>query len=57
MNDFLSIYVILPAAQGPGICSAYNRNERQKQKKKFLLSIARPALKADNLAAICEPIV
>jgi hypothetical protein len=27
-----SIYVILPAALGPGVYSAYNRNEYQKQK-------------------------
>jgi hypothetical protein len=27
-----SIYLILPAALGPGVYSAYNRNEYQKQK-------------------------
>jgi hypothetical protein len=32
VNDLFSIYVILPAALGPGIHSASNRNERQKQK-------------------------
>jgi hypothetical protein len=34
--------------------SAYNRNEYQKV---FLVSRERPALKADNLTAICEPII
>jgi hypothetical protein len=29
---FLSIYLIRPAALGPGVCSATNRNEYQKQK-------------------------
>jgi hypothetical protein len=28
---FFSIYLILPAALGPGVYSAYNRNEYQKQ--------------------------
>jgi hypothetical protein len=37
--------------------SASNRNENQKQKKKFLESRAWPVCKADNLTAICEPIV
>jgi hypothetical protein len=33
MNEFLfSIYLILQAALGPGVYSAYNRNEYQKQK-------------------------
>jgi hypothetical protein len=30
---FFSIYLILPVAQGPGVYSASNRNEYQKQKK------------------------
>jgi hypothetical protein len=30
--NFFSIYRILPAAQGPGVHSASNRNEYQKQK-------------------------
>jgi hypothetical protein len=37
--------------------SASNRNEYQKQKKMFRRSRERPALKADNLTAIFEPIV
>jgi hypothetical protein len=32
---FFSIYLILPAALGPGVHSASNRNEYQKQKKSF----------------------
>jgi hypothetical protein len=32
MNEFFSIYLILPAALGPGVYSASNRNEYQKQK-------------------------
>jgi hypothetical protein len=32
MNDFLPIYLILPAALGPRVYSASNRNEYQKQK-------------------------
>jgi hypothetical protein len=51
VNELFSIYLIL----GPGAYSASDRNEYQKQKKMFLGSIARPALKADNLTAICEP--
>jgi hypothetical protein len=55
LNFFLfPIYLILQAALVPGIYSSYNRNEYHKI---FLGSKARPALKADNLTAICEPIV
>jgi hypothetical protein len=31
-GDFLKIYLILPAALGPGVYSACNRNEYQKHK-------------------------
>jgi hypothetical protein len=31
-NEFVSIYLIVPAALGPGVYSASNRNEYQKQK-------------------------
>jgi hypothetical protein len=31
-NDFLSSYLILPVALGPGVYSASNRNEYQKHK-------------------------
>jgi hypothetical protein len=33
LNIFISIYLILPAALGPGVYSASNRNEYQKQKR------------------------
>jgi hypothetical protein len=32
VNQFFSIYQIFPAALGPGVHSAPNRNEYQKQK-------------------------
>jgi hypothetical protein len=32
VNEFFSIYLILPAALRPGVSSASNRNEYQKQK-------------------------
>jgi hypothetical protein len=55
--EFFSIYLILPAALGPGVFSASNRNNYQKQKKEtFLGSRARTACEADNLIAICEPL-
>jgi hypothetical protein len=33
--ESFSTYLILPAALGSGVYSAFNRNEYQKQKKKF----------------------
>jgi hypothetical protein len=56
VNGFFSIYPILPAALALGVYSASNRNEYQKQINNVSgeLSAVR---KADNLAAICEPIV
>jgi hypothetical protein len=45
---------MLLAALGPEVYSTSNRNEYQKI---FLESRVLPARKADNLAAICEPIV
>jgi hypothetical protein len=51
------LYLILPAALIPGVYSASNRNEYQKQKNNVLGSRMRPARRADNLTAICEPIV
>jgi hypothetical protein len=57
VNEFFSIYLILPDALGPGVHSDSNRNEYHKQKKKFLGSRERPAHRADNLTTICEPIV
>jgi hypothetical protein len=50
-------YLIFPAAIGPGVCSASNRNEYQKQKNTFLGSGARSVRRAGSLTAICESIV
>jgi hypothetical protein len=53
-----SIYLILPAALGPGVYSTSNRNEWQKHKIiKFLGSKVRRVRRADKIIAICEPIV
>jgi hypothetical protein len=49
--ELFSIYLILPAALRPGVYSAAVR------KKMFQGSTARLVLMADNLTAICEPIV
>jgi hypothetical protein len=49
------MYLILPAALGPGVYSASNRNGYQKN---YVLGTrARPARKADNFTTICEPIM
>jgi hypothetical protein len=53
---FFLIYLIPQAAIVPGVYSASNRNKYQKQKM-FLGSRARPVHNADNLTAICKPIV
>jgi hypothetical protein len=47
----------LQAAIGPGVYSASNRTEYQKQKNNVSVDKARSALKADILTAICEPTV
>jgi hypothetical protein len=53
-----NVYLILPVALGPGVYSATNINEYQKERKEmFLGSRARPARKTDRLTAICEPTV
>jgi hypothetical protein len=53
-----SIYLILLAALGPGVYSASNRNEYQKQKNNvFLKSREQLMCRADNLAATCESII
>jgi hypothetical protein len=56
-NWIFSVYLILPATLGPGAHSAFIRNEYQKQKNDAFGSRVRPAREADNLTAICEPIV
>jgi hypothetical protein len=58
MNEFFSIYLILPAALGPGVYSASNRNLSTRNRKiMFLGSRARSVRRADNLTTICEPTV
>jgi hypothetical protein len=58
MRYIVSIYLIVPAALGPGVHSASNRNEYQKQKINFFPgSRERPVRRAGNLTAICEPTV
>jgi hypothetical protein len=53
-----SIDLIFPAALGPEVHSACNRNEYQKKKiMMFLGSKVRRVRGAENLTAICEPIV
>jgi hypothetical protein len=47
----------IPAGLAPGVYSASNRNEYQKQRNNVSGSRARPMRRADNLTAICEPIV
>jgi hypothetical protein len=49
-----SIYLILPAVLGRGVGPDSNTNEHQESS---WVGKARPALEADNLTAICEPIV
>jgi hypothetical protein len=53
----LPIYLILPAALGPGVYAASNRYEYQKQKDRFLRSKAWLIHKADSLTAIFELII
>jgi hypothetical protein len=51
------MYLILPAALGPGVHSASNRNEYRKHKKiKFLGNKVRPVGGADDLTTTYEPI-
>jgi hypothetical protein len=51
-------YLILPIALGPGVYSSSDRNEYQKHKKLCFWGVKqRPVRRADNLTAICEPIV
>jgi hypothetical protein len=53
----LSIYLILPAALGPGVYAASNRSEYRKQKEKCVGGGIKQRLvpEADNYAAIYEP--
>jgi hypothetical protein len=50
--------VFNPSALGPGVYSASDKNEYQKQKRiMFLGSKVRPMRRTDSLTAICELIV
>jgi hypothetical protein len=51
------IYIMLPTILGPGVHSASNRNEYQKQTNNVSGSKAWPVRRADKLEAICEPVV
>jgi hypothetical protein len=51
------MYLILLAALGLGAYLASNRNEYQKKRNNVAGSKALSVRTADNLAAICEPIV
>jgi hypothetical protein len=55
INDFFfSIYLILPAAIDPGVYSASDINDYQRQKRKmFVRSKTRSVPKANNLSDIC----
>jgi hypothetical protein len=57
MNGFFSIYLILPAALGPGVHPPSNRNEYQNRKTVFLRIRAWPVRRADNIIAIFESTV
>jgi hypothetical protein len=56
-NEFFSIYLILPAALGPGVYSASNRKSIRNRIIIILGCRARPVRGAGNLTAIYEPIV
>jgi hypothetical protein len=56
VNDFSSMYLILPAALCLGDYAVSNRNEYHKHNNDVSESRALPVRKADNLTAICEPI-
>jgi hypothetical protein len=54
-NSIVSIYLILPAAQGSWIYTASNRNEYQRQKLKCFWEVERG--QRLMLIIVCEPIV
>jgi hypothetical protein len=55
LNNFFNLST--PAAPGRGVYSASGRNEYQRRKNNISGSRALPVSRADNLTAICEPIV
>jgi hypothetical protein len=52
-----SVYLILPVALGPELYSASTEMSTRSRKIMFLGSKGRPVSRADNITAICEPIV
>jgi hypothetical protein len=56
-SEVFSIYLILPAALGPGVTQNLTEMSTRSRKRMYLGSRARPACRADSLTAICEPIV
>jgi hypothetical protein len=54
---FFSIYLILPAALGPGVYSTLTEMSIRSRKIILLGIRARPVRKADKLTAIYEPVV
>jgi hypothetical protein len=60
VNEFFSIYLILPAALGHGFTQSLTEMSTRSIQIMFLGGgggRARPVSRTDNLAAICEPIV
>jgi hypothetical protein len=57
VNDFFFNLPNTFSRTRPWVQTASNRNENQGQKKMFLGGKAQPVRKADNLTAICEPII
>jgi hypothetical protein len=56
-GEFFSIYLILPAALGPGFTQPLTEMSMKSRKIMFLRSIVWLVCRANNLTAICEPIV
>jgi hypothetical protein len=54
MRWIFSIYQILQPHYGPGVDSASDRNDYQES---YWGGKRQPARKADNLTAVCEPMV
>jgi hypothetical protein len=51
------MYLIIPAALGPGVHLTSNRDECQKQKNNISGSEVWPVHRVDNFATIFEPVV
>jgi hypothetical protein len=56
VNEFFSIYLILPVTLGPAFTQPLTEMSTRSRNIMFLGSKARPVRRADNLTAICEPI-